>query len=66
MPFKASRLQRDGFLLNRAKVDVRRLKPDDVRIGAELLRRLISIPEASKHRGVAMEAWQEFRTAKGV
>jgi hypothetical protein len=66
MPFRASRLQRDGYLLRRARVDAARLKPDDVRIGAELLRQLIAIPEAGKHRDAAIEEWQAFKEAKGV
>lgn len=66
MVFRATKLQHDAYVLRRARVDVSKLRADDVKIGAALLRQLIAIPEAGKHRDAAIEEWQAFKTAKGV
>ena len=76
MPFRATRLASDGYLLRRAKVDVSKLRPDAVAHGAKLLRKLVAfdmVNEGSKRRDPAgmleheaRQAWSEWRRAKGV
>jgi hypothetical protein len=61
MAFKATRLQADLRTLNRAKINTARLKPDQVREGALLLRRLIlgGTPATDPENAAAWSQWRE-------
>jgi hypothetical protein len=61
MVFRASRLQRDGYLLRRAKVDVARLKPEQIKHGAGLLRRITLAMDDGDEHDQAIVDWQAFR-----
>jgi hypothetical protein len=62
MVFKATRLMHDQLTLKRAKVNTARLRPDQVKIGAALLRRLMAANE--RDRSQATAAWNDWRRAK--
>jgi hypothetical protein len=69
MPFKASRLQHDQLTLNRAKINTARLKPEQVREGAAILRKLISsgaVANTASEDAAAWSEWRERVRQKGV
>jgi hypothetical protein len=62
-------LQRDRDILKLIDIDTSRLSPAEIKEGAEVMRRVTqcdSVPGAGQRRGQAIEAWQAFRTTKGV
>lgn len=59
MPFRATRLMHDALTLNRAKINTARLRPDQVKVGAALLRRLMVATE--RDRLLATAAWTTWR-----
>ena len=62
MPFKATRLQHDQLTLNRARINTARLKPDQVREGAAILRKLIlsgAVADTAPDNTAAWAAWRE-------
>jgi hypothetical protein len=61
MAFKATGLMRDAYLLKRAKVDVARLKPEQVRHGATLLRRITLAENDGAEHDQALVDWKAFR-----
>jgi hypothetical protein len=63
MPMKVTRLTRDMLTLNRMKVNTAKLKPDAIREGAELVRRLTGAKQPSDQDVVD---WAAFKAAKGV
>jgi hypothetical protein len=63
MVFKATGLMRDSYLLKRAHIDVSRMRPEEVRRGAVLLRRITLAPpndDGAEH-AEALVAWKAFR-----
>jgi RNA polymerase-interacting CarD/CdnL/TRCF family regulator len=60
---KVTRLTRDMLTLNRMKVNTAKLKPDAIREGAELVRRLTGAKQPSDQDVVD---WAAFKAAKGV
>ena len=53
-------LQRDQYLLNRMRINSAKLKPDEVKEAAELVRGVMAL------RAAAVEALKTFREEKGV
>jgi hypothetical protein len=61
MVFKATGLMRDSYLLKRAHVDVSLLKPEQVRLGATLLRKITLATDDGAEYDQAVVDWQAFR-----
>jgi hypothetical protein len=60
-------LQRDRAILELIEVDVLKLSAAEIRLGAELCRRITACsPGADSRRGVAIEQWKRFREVKQV
>lgn len=58
-------LQNEREILRLLEVDVARLTASEIRIGAELLRRMIE-PGMAQRRETAMAGWVKFREVKQV
>jgi hypothetical protein len=62
MVFKATGLMRDSYLLKRAHIDVARMRPEEVRRGAILLRRITLTPDNNDGaHAQALTDWRAFR-----
>jgi hypothetical protein len=66
MVFRATALARDAYLLKRARIDVAKLRPEQVRQGATLLRKITLASDDGDELDQAIVDWQAFKTAKGV
>lgn len=60
MAFKVTKLERDQLTLNRVGISAAKLRPDEVREAAELVRGVMAL------HADAVEALKTFREEKGV